>query len=146
MDDIKKFIDLYMALSGDEKKIIYDCITEKTGRLLISYTSEMSARAIDTKDIEWLMRAILLHILEGFRFDYRENFRVLVFVYFSAQYLKVDLAEEIRKLCVFATPEAKNKLEIFFTRKPELNDLTLYGFMAKKIEGMIKFVSISSGP
>ncbi|MEJ2611221.1 MAG: hypothetical protein P8179_14350 [Candidatus Thiodiazotropha sp.] len=77
VDDIATLTDLFDEVDSESKDFIRDCISEKVGKVLIGFTGEMARKSVESGDIKWLKRALIVHILEDVQFDYRENLREL---------------------------------------------------------------------
>lgn len=77
LEDVVELTDLFEGLTHDDQELIKGCVSEKAGKVLISFTGDMSRKAIETNDSRWLSRALITHILENVQFDDRENLREL---------------------------------------------------------------------
>ncbi|MCW8128687.1 hypothetical protein [Microbulbifer halophilus] len=139
LEDVSEFIDFYFHASKDEKSTITSLIQGKIGLTLISYSGEMSAMAIDTNEERWLEKALMLHIIEGFKFDYRENIRRLVFINHAANRIGVELFPLAKNLFNFASNDVEKRLLEFFDRPQELNSLNIYGMQEVKVKNKTKF-------
>ena len=77
LEDVAAMLDLFVLLDEEEQNLVKDCVSEKAGRIMITFTGAMGRKAIETKDSNWLRKALLLHVLENVQFDDRENLREL---------------------------------------------------------------------
>lgn len=77
LEDVANLTDLFEELTPDDQELVKGCVSEKAGKILISFTGDMARKAVETSDSRWLNRALITHILEDVRFDDRENLREL---------------------------------------------------------------------
>ncbi|WP_250465080.1 hypothetical protein [Microbulbifer litoralis] len=138
-EDVESFVDFYMAADQDYRGIISDLIQDKMGLTLISFSGEFSAKAIDTRDDAWVVKAVMLHVIEGFRFDYRENIRRLVFISYAADRISSEIESILKNLSKFIDGSVEEKLLEFFRRPKELNSLKIYGMKEVSINGKVRF-------
>jgi hypothetical protein len=70
---LEEFTDSFKCLTTEDQEIIMDGIDKEMGMKLLGYSSISAAHAIDTKDEKWIEVALMAHVIENFREDYREN-------------------------------------------------------------------------
>ncbi|MDE1465722.1 hypothetical protein [Spartinivicinus poritis] len=141
-DMLPKFISIYEALSRSEREELFYRVSSKLGMKLVYLGSLAAERAIDLNSVEWIKYGIVMHILEGFRTDYRENIRNLIFLYYASNELGFNFKNICKGLLVFAKKDVQNKFEDFFCRDPKLNDLRAFGVKVEKKNNRTRFVSI----
>ncbi len=132
----------FSVLDVKSRTHLKSLITEKMGRYIIGFSSDICAIAINEDSKEMLKAAICLHMLEGFNSDARENVRELIFIDFASDLLGVTLAEVVGAVDYLADDTARYHLGLFLKRPKELNKLACFGVGYKYDGGKIKFVPL----
>lgn len=116
----------------------------KAGLALVFKGTNAAEMAIDTGNSDWIKVAILAHIIEGFKWDPRENMREFLFLSYSANKIHADLKKIFSKIKHLSAPHALSYLEKFSNGKNKINksDLNTHGFQEKSINNRTKFVSL----
>jgi hypothetical protein len=120
--------------------LVRDCISGKTGLVLIDYSVDAAEEAINTKDEKWLTVAILIHVMEDFRYDYRENILRLYLIEYAAWKLNTDMLVILDSLKNITSLDSFSRLESFFKDKLGERALKFSGLKVNIEEGKTKFV------
>jgi hypothetical protein len=110
------------------------------GKKFLSLSGYVAETAINAHDPALLKLAIMLHVIEGFQGDYRENVRYLVLIAHAAGRLGVDLNPIIASVEPFGSPLAKRRLTEFSQRDSSLNSLASFGVKEDGAPGEVRFV------
>jgi len=130
----------YEALSPDERELVRETLTESESKKLLGLAAILAETAIDNRDPAWIRVALIVHIIENLREDYREHIRYLIFSAYAAEQLHLDLGESIRSVLVLASDRAAARLQEFARRDPALNQLASFGIREVKVDGKSRFV------
>lgn len=107
---------------------------------LLAMSGYLAETAVNTDDAGLLITALVLHVIEGFEYDYRENFRYLVLIYNAAQEIGVEFGPLVARVATMGTDKAETQLRAFARRDPALNLLELFEIRADRSTGTFKFV------
>jgi hypothetical protein len=143
LDDIGVLADTYSELDPSDRKFVFECITEKVGLYLIGFTAALSAKAIDTSEEIWIKRSIILHVMEGFRIDYRENIRNLIFAYYAAEKIGTNFGSLVGAVESLSNEQASIRLAEFCRRDRSLNSLKAFGVREVNNDGITHFQPIN---
>lgn len=131
LDDVTHMLRGLCVLDQEDRAVFDKHVTKAVGRKLIAISARYAERAIDTRDVFLLDLALLAHVAEGFRADYRENNSFLVIVDHAAHVLGISLEEVYAPLRPFADDRSNAAMNQFFRRDPGLNKLSVFGLVAK---------------
>jgi hypothetical protein len=139
LDKGLRLAKFFEALSEHDRSTVLVRIQE-AGRKLLTLSGFMAEEAINTNDSSWIRAAIVLHIMEGFGIDYRENVRYLVLIAHAAKKIGVDLHDVTNPLMQCASPRARSYLNEFLSREDKLNSLASFGMKESIVDGRFRFV------
>lgn len=117
-------------------------VSDQAAKKLLSLSAFLAERAMDTGDAKWLKAAVLLHVMEDFRKDYRENIRYLVLVDYAAKSINAQLESLIDGAIPLASDRTKRCLTDFKGRAAELNELDKFGVKVALQGGERRFVQV----
>jgi hypothetical protein len=140
IDDIRDLTEGFKQLGEPDKLLIQDCISGKTGLVLIEYSVDAAEQAINTKDENWLTVAILTHVIEDFRYDYRENILRLYLIEYAAWKLDADVFVILDTLKNITSPDSFSRLESFFEDKLGERALKFSGLKEIVKDGKTRFI------
>lgn len=112
--EIRDFVGELMLADPAHFQLVCDLIQGKTGLLLITYTSEYVDQFKRTYERAVLAEVLLLHRLEGFRYDPRENHRNLEPLVPLLQTLNLDWTEFFEAWYLSDQSVAAQRLRQFF--------------------------------
>ena len=142
--DVYLITDYYLNLTKEERLLARSLISDKASEFFIGLTPNFSALAIDMGDIQWVKRAIILHIFDGFA-DYRMNTLYLDFVLravgrryksLGAEYMEISPFINDRDL--FANERSYSFIQNIFNEK--LSGSVSVGMYEKKLNDKTCFV------
>ena len=140
VENIRDLTESFRQQDEQGRLLVQDCISGKTGLVLIDYSIDAAEEAINTKDKNWLTVAILIHIIEDFRYDYRENILRLYLIEYAAWKLDADMLVILNTLKNITSPASYSRLESFFKDKLGERALKFSGLKVIIEEGKTKFV------
>jgi hypothetical protein len=132
----------FEQLSAIDRSTVVADLTSGAAMRLLSLSAFMAEKAISTKDPVWVRAALLLHIIEDFRKDFRENIRYLVLIAYASKKIGVDIAEVVESLAPLASDRARSRMNEFAYRDEGLNDLQSFGVKAVKVNDETHFVPV----
>ena len=132
----------FEKLSESERNQILAQIHPGLDMKLLALSGFMAEAAINNKDISLIKPAIVLHVLENFQKDYRENIRYLVLVAFAAERLGTNFHSIVKSILPLASERARNGLVDFSARDDGLNKLSSFGIREDSADGTFRFVPI----
>lgn len=110
--------------------------------LFLDLSCAAAEMAINTNDTSWIRVAILAHIIEDFRIDYRENIRRLVLIDYTCRAMNIKLKDVADAVNDAASERAGKGLSDFFSRPPAINNPALFGIKVENRDGKIKFMPL----
>jgi hypothetical protein len=140
IENIRDLTEIFKQLDEQDRLLVRDCISGKTGLVLIDYSVDAAEEAINTKDENWLTVAILTHVIEDFRYDYRENILRLYLIEYAAWKLDADMIVILDTLKNITSPDSYSRLESFFEDKLGERALKFSGLKVNIEDGKTKFV------
>ena len=141
-DTVQRGVKLAAAfeqLSPDERLKLIPLVTPDIELKLMGLSGFMAEAAINQRDSSLIRPALLLHVLEDFRKDYRENFRYLILIDYAARELGVDLSALIESVMPLASVNAKVRLVGFAARDAQTNQLASFGLKGEVVNGLFRF-------
>jgi hypothetical protein len=126
--------------SESERERLLDAVSPSLAMKLLGLSGFMAEAAINSLDKSLIRSSILLHVVEGFRKDYRENYRYLVLIAYASNQLGVDVKHEIESILHVASSCAAKCLKDFMSRDDDLNSLGSFGIKADVSGGVFRFV------
>jgi hypothetical protein len=115
--------ELFVRATAADKQAAHELITQSNSMKLLAISAFCSEAAVNQKDPSLLRAAVLLHILEGFSRDYRDNYRYLVLVADASKRLEVDFSKLVASLNHLGSEHSKKSLDDFVNRDSSLNIL-----------------------
>lgn len=131
----------FERMSESDRVRSLQVISPALGMKLLALSGFMAEAAINHGDASWIRPALVLHTIEDFRKDYRENFRYLVLVAYASKQLGNNLHSEVESITGVASERARKFLTDFVVRDEELNRLEAFGMSAQVVDGVFRFVS-----
>jgi|GEM_PF-2780551 len=97
---------------------------------LLPMSAYLAEIAVETDNKDLIRLAIMLHVIEDFDYDYRENFRYLVLIDYAARQIEVSFKAVVDTTKQVASARAWMQLTGFADRDPELNKLSSFQIKA----------------
>lgn len=136
------FTDSFKRLSESEKSELVSSVSAEVSKKLLAFSAFFAELALATSEMRWIKGAIVLHVIEDFRKDYRENFRYLVLVAYAAKNIKADFAGVVQSVIESASNRARSYLDDFVGRDQELNELEKFGIKVELVNNQPRFVQM----
>lgn len=128
--------------SEGERARLLGAVSPSLAMKLLGLSGFMAEAAINSLDNSLIRSSILLHVVEDFRKDYRENYRYLVLIAYAANQLGVDIRHDFEFVEPLASERAAKFLKNFMYRDDDLNSLGAFGIKADASGGVFRFVPI----
>lgn len=141
-DKVLNIAKAFEQLSPQERASFINQLSSDAAKKVLSFSAFFAEMAIATGESEWLRGAVLLHLIEDFRRDYRENYRYLALVAYSANQINARLNAIIQDLLPFSSSRSRAGLEDFMARDESLNDLEKFGVKCSTVDGQPRFVQM----
>lgn len=145
MDTFKKVLDFtesFERLSESEKAGLVSYVSDEVAKKLLAFSAFFAELALATSEMRWIKGAIVLHVIEDFRKDYRENFRYLVLIAHAAKSIQADFSGVIQSVIGSASNRARDYLNDFVGRDQELNELDKFGVKVEVVNSQPRFVQM----
>lgn len=135
-----KITDCFLALGSQDRQVALKMTDDKVSKQLLALSGLTAEAAVNKYDQDMLRTVLILHLIEGFGFDYRENIRQLILINYAATRLKVEMQKIVLPLLTFASERATEQLNNFLDRDQNLNNLSAFGIVATEVNGSFEFV------
>lgn len=140
VNQARTFAEIYKQMARSERISVQSEISEKVAGKLLSLSARMAENAIDTHDGGWILAAIVMHLIEDFRVDYRENIRYLVLINYAAKAIGINFLEVVETLRPLGESRGLSYLDDFLKRNDDLNSLSSFGIKETKINNKTCFI------
>ncbi len=141
-ESVLDFTVEFENLSASERAKFVSTISDEASKKLLALSAFLAEFALSKKSVRWIKAALLVHVIEDFQKDYRENFRYLALIAHSASVLGVPIKDVLDEILPIASLRAKNGLINFFSRDDELNRLDKFGIKVSIVDGVCRFVPL----
>lgn len=128
--------------SESERDRILETLSPSLVMKLLGLSGFMAETAVNSHDGSLIRSAILLHVIEDFRKDYRENYRYLVLIAHASKMLGIDLKSVVASVEDVASERTGKCLKDFVSRDDNLNRLESFGIRADTANGVFRFVPV----
>lgn len=130
----------FEQLDRAERDRLIGGLSAPLGGKLLALSGFMAEAAINSNDGSLLHSAVVLHVIEDFRKDYRENIRYLVLLFNASKVLGIDFAAVARNVASMASERGRKCLLDFASRDEALNRLGSFAIKAEVVDGVFRFV------
>lgn len=136
-----RLVDGIAVLSREDRAAIPQYSNNVTlQKNLLALSGYLAETAISRGDAGLVRVAVMLHAIEGFRWDYRENVRTLICIAHAAERLGVAMAASLAEAAAVAPGSGREGLLQFAQRDSEINALHCAGMAAEETPGAFRFV------
>lgn len=125
-DELSKIVNIFVASKLDATKISFSKV--KTSFLFLAFSERMAILGIREHSENRLFEGLMAHVIEDFRYDYRENLLVLSLLHYSAFKIGLNPFDLFQRAAAFATPETANHLLEYGRRKPGVGLIESMGY------------------
>lgn len=129
----------FEQLTPEERLRLVPMVTLEIGQKLMGLSGFMAEAAINQRDPSLIRAGLMLHVLEDFRKDYRENYRYLILIDHAARDLGVDFKDMIETAMPLASVNARVRLSGFAARDAQTNQLSSFGLKGEVVDGAFRF-------
>jgi len=142
LEKVLDFTESFEQLPEHERNDLVASVSDEVAKKLFAFSAFLTELALTTSETRWVKGAIILHIVEDFRKDYRENFRFSVLAAYAANNIKANLNEIIYGAEKLASNRTKGYLNEFTRRDQDLNELNKFGVEIKIIDNQPRFIQM----
>jgi hypothetical protein len=125
-DKISTIIEIFLGLKPNERKVPFG--KTKTSFLFLSFSRRMAILGARENSENRLFEGLMAHVIEDFRYDYRENLIVLSLLHYSAFKIGLNPYDLFHRAAAFATPETADRLLRYGRRKPGVGLIESMGY------------------
>lgn len=140
VDKCLRAADLYTEMSADERHTVSGEVSQELRSKLLAASGFMAEKAINTADPKWIRGSVLLHLIDDFGGDYRENFRYLVLANYASRKIGVSMIDIVRSVLPVASNRSCKYLKDFCERDESLNKLAVFFVREDIVDGISRFV------
>jgi len=133
---------LFAASSSSNRERMRAEVSPGFRKKLLSVSGFMAEEALNDRDHRWIEGAVLMHVIDDFGGDYRENFRYLVLVSYAATQTGASLSSVVDGVSRIMGPGAKRLLREFCQRDGSLSGLGSFGVKVDLADGRFRFVPV----
>jgi hypothetical protein len=130
----------FKKLLPEERLRVLDSIGFSGWKKLLALSSLLAEAAINRNNPQYVEAAVGLHVIEGYRWDERENIRRLVLIAYAAKRIGIDISAVITSMLAIASAHAAKGLSDFLSRGEDVNRLAQYGIRSELNNGVFRFV------
>ena len=141
-EKVLDFTDAFERLPESEKSVLVSNMSDEVAKKLLAFSAFFAELALATGEVRWVKGAIVLHVIEDFRKDYRENFRYLVLIAHAAKNIQADFVGVIQSVLGSASNRARGYLKDFVGRDQDLNELAKFGVKVEVVNSQPRFVQM----
>lgn len=132
--------ELFENMNLSDRSAIESLISEKLSIKLMSLGIRMAENAINTGKVSWIKYAVIMHLLGGFKYDYRDNVRYLVPVRYAGSIMGVNCSELIDGLSHLSNSQVISDLSSAFNCDVDETVLARFSLKLAKVDGVVHFV------
>jgi len=125
--------------ASEREKVLLHCSSLDIWKRLLGISALISEKAMHTNNVKWIETALILHIIEDFRWDYRENIRYLVLTLYAANYIGVNFKKKLKELIPLGSEKTQKYLMDFLKRDKFINEISKFGLKISIYNGVPKF-------
>jgi hypothetical protein len=118
--------NIYESLNSEMRIEFQNKINEYIGNKLLSFSAFLSEYAIHTDNSKFIRSALLLHSMEDFQSDYRNNYRYIILIDYACKILKISIANLINEVIKVSSERAQDYWNGFLKRDKSLNELNKF--------------------
>jgi hypothetical protein len=126
-DTFRSLAHMYTGLDSSQRAAVRDLVHLDISMLLLGFGDRLAILAARTQDEALLFDALIAHVLEGFRYDPRENTFRLAVVYHVAKKLGVDPQALFLRAALLASQRGADELRAFLARSERSKSLKSMG-------------------
>jgi hypothetical protein len=125
-DKISTIIGIFLRPTPNERKVSFG--KTKTSLLFLSFSRRMAILGVRENSENRLFEGLMAHVIEDFRYDYRENLIMLSLLHYSAYKIGLNPYGLFQRAAAFATPETADHLLGYGRRKPGVGLIESMGY------------------
>jgi hypothetical protein len=127
-DRVAAMLDAYVKASTSAKSEITTTIGPEQTWGLLAYAERMAILSVRQQSRDLLEKALLALVVEGFRWDAREDMLILSLINHSAVKVGADPRQLFEGAARHASPQVAQHLREFIGRRPEDNSIQAMGY------------------
>lgn len=140
-EDMSCLIQRFIQSSDEERTFIRSIFSDKHSFAFIGFSQRMAVLAVRKRSEKYLFEGLIAHVIEGGKFDWRENVLVLSLLYHSAVKIGADpVALFTRAAALAGKPSAEELADVpiaktireYPHRAPEYRSIQAMGYEEAK--------------
>lgn len=136
---LRTAMEIAAGLAPAEIAALRDRITPSLSLKLMYLGTLAAEEAVNAQDAGWLRVSLLVHVVENFKFDFRENFLRLFATEYAAWRMGVDIARMASELAPLTTVQARKLFGEVFNEPHGAAALQLANLSITEVEGEMRF-------
>ena len=141
--DIRSLTHWFITGKDAERELITSAFNDSHSMTFIVFSERMASLAVRSSSREILVAALVAQIIEGWRFDPRDNVLRLSLVHHSAVKLGIDPNQLFDEASRYASHEISAHLKAFINRKPDKLRIRAMGYKESSDEGGFLYARLS---
>lgn len=125
--EFKELAEIYSSVAPDEAKEIRDITSDDIRPLILGFSSRFATIAVRNRDENSLKIALLVHVIEDFRIDPRENFLRLPVISHVAERIGLNVKKLFKWAALLASESTAKDLRSFSSQRPRARSLDSVG-------------------
>lgn len=142
LQSLKEVIQNYKLTSDDRRDKIRKELTQNERRSLLMISDYCASIAINNKDEEMLQTAVILHSIEDFEWDPRENIIRFSILWHISEELKNDSVQLFHNAASISSPKGSEYFNEFLNRSKKMKSLKAMGLSVISDGNRISFAPI----
>jgi hypothetical protein len=108
-DEITKLIKIFITATPLERKVVSEEAAKlKLNFVFLAFSERMAILGVRENSANRLFDGLMAHVIEDFRYDYRENLLIISLLYHSTVKIGINPVDLFQRAAAFARPEAAN--------------------------------------
>lgn len=130
----------YLSLDSRQAADLRALIDDAMRRKLLGLAIRCAESALNSGDPTWVRTALIVQVIEGFDYDYRESLRVAVPIRYAAWKTAAPVARWLGKLRAMASESAASMLDQAYRRDSIRSDALQFGeLILVEKDGVLRF-------
>jgi hypothetical protein len=140
VDNGRIIAESFEKSSKAERLQILAAVSPSLAMKLLGLSGFMAEAAINSRDNPLIRLSVLLHVVEDFRKDCRENYRYLALIAYASNQLGIDFKDQVESVESVVSERSAKHLKEFIFRGDDLNNLGSFGIKADVSGGVFRFM------
>ena len=131
-------------LSISERQSILDMVDSDLSTKLLGLSGFLAEAAVNANDESIVRVATVLHVVEDYRIDSRENIQFLILIAYASKRVGADFKFIVSSLDRISSERSRRFLNDFLLRDDSLNRLESFGLKEEVVDGVFRFSPLAN--